>query len=91
MAGMKVIELLIFTCGPFLVFGDTDVPRWMGSNVGWSSWSAHDEIQAVKSRDDMIRVSMEKKKGARLERWESSNFKIDTASSTVGFIRQVAQ
>ena len=34
MAGMKVIELLIFTCGPFLVFGDTDVPRWMGSNVG---------------------------------------------------------
>ena len=93
MAVTKVIEFLILICCPFLVFGDTGLPRWLGSDVGSSSWSARDEIQAVISRevDDSIRVSMEKKTGERLESSESSNSKTDTASSNVGFIQQVGQ
>ena len=90
MAVTKVIEFLILICWPFLVFGDTGVPRWLGTDVGSSSWSARDEIQAVISRVAIV-VSMEKKTGERLESSESSNSKTDTASSNVGFIQQVGQ
>ena len=89
----KVIGLLILICCPFFVFGNTDVPRRSGSDVGSSSWNAHYEIQAVISREveDSITASMEKEIGERLESSESTNSATDTARSSVVFIQQVGQ
>ena len=93
MAKTKVIGSLVLISCPFLVFGNTDVPRWSGSDVGSSGRNAHDEIQAGISRevDDSIRASMEKEIDERLETLESSNSANDTARSNVVFIQQVGQ
>ena len=93
MARRKVIGFRFLICSPFVVFGKTDAPRWSGSGVGSSSRDAHDEIQAVISRevDGRIRASMEKKVDELLESPESRISKTDTATSNIVFIQQVGQ